>query len=310
MLEVQSKPNTDLEWFPSRYGVDDQLGTLNEIKLEHVVNSAKLVRRGVVYDLSHTLDEHVPAFPGRSFRQHLTTTAHQENARRPDAGALGGWGQNDMNWMVEIVSSTSQLGTHLDGLNHIQIGDRCYNGHSVSEIVEAHGTNKLGIETVPQIVTRGVLLDIAALKGLARLELGYVISLNDALEALERQKLNIARGDALLFHTGWSALWMTDNQTYLSGEPGPGLELASWMVEQGISLTGCDTWSYGPVPPEKLERSFEVPQFLNVKHGLFILENLKTADLAKDQVGEFMFVVSHAKLRGATGAWVAPLALT
>ena len=312
MLETNPEQNArdvNLDWFPSRYGPEDQIGMLNEIKLEHVVKAARLVKEGRVYDLSHVLDESVPAFPGRSFRQHLTTSAHQLNSRRPDAGPQGGWGENDMNWMVEVVSSTSQLGTHLDGLNHIQIGERCYNGFALTEIVEEYGTNKLGQESVPQIVTRGALLDIAALKGVQRLERGYAITVNDAELALERQGLTVSRGDALLFHTGWGALWMADNTAYLSGEPGPGLALAAWMVEKGIVLSGCDTWSYGPVPPENPARPFEVPQTLNVKHGLFILENLKLDKLAQDSVNEFMFVVSHAKLRGATGAWVAPLAI-
>ncbi len=314
MLNKPAKPlretrAADLEWFTSRYGADDQLGMLNEIGLEHIIRAARLVRQGQVYDLSHILDEAVPAFPGRSFRQHLTTSAHQLNSRRPDAGPQGGWGENDMNWMLEVVSSTSQLGTHLDGLNHIQIGERCYNGHLLSEIVEEYGTNKLGLETVPQIVTRGVLLDLAALKGVSRLERGYVISVDDTERALERQGIEVARGDALLFHTGWGELWMLDNETYLSGEPGPGLALAGWMVERGVALSGCDTWSYGPVPPENPARPFEVPQTLNVRHGLFILENLLLGELARDEVFEFMFVVSHAKLRGATGAWVAPLAI-
>jgi kynurenine formamidase len=308
MNAVQT-PDTREAWFPSRYGAGDQLGALNEISLEQVVRAARLVCEGRVYDLAHVLDEHVPAFPGRSFRQHLTTSAHQENARRPDHGVLGGWGENDVNWMVEITSSTSQLGTHLDGLNHLQIGQRCYNGFALPEIIEAYGTNKLGMETVPQIVTRGVLLDIAALKGISRLEPGYVITVDDAKHALERQNLELRAGDAVLFHTGWGALWMTDNDLYLSGEPGAGLALANWLVERRVALSGCDTWSYGAVPFENPNRPFEVPQTLNVKHGVFILENLKLEALARDAVSEFMFVVSHAKLRGATGAWVAPLAI-
>ncbi len=296
-------------WFPGRYGTDDQIGALNEIGLEQVVRAAQLVHQGQVYDLAHVLDEHVPAFPGRSFRQHLTATAHQENARRPDHGAMGGWGENDVNWIVEITSSTSQLGTHLDGLNHLQIGGHCYNGFALPEIIEPYGTNKLGIETVPQIVTRGVLLDIAALKGVTRLEGGYAITVQDAQQALERQHLELRAGDAVLFHTGWGAYWMLDNAAYLAAEPGPGLALAQWLVEQRIALSGCDTWSYGAVPFENPDRPFEVPQTLNVKHGVFILENLKLEELARDVVYEFMFVVSHAKVRGATGAWVAPLAI-
>ncbi len=295
-------------WWPSKYGADDQIGALNEITPDKVIEAAQLVRHGRVYDLGRVLDEHVPAFPGRSFRQSLVTSAHLLNRRRPDAGPAG-WGENNVNWIVEIVSSTSQMGTHLDALNHLQIGDRFYNGYTLTNIAEEWGTNKLGIETVPQIVTRGILADIAGLYSVDRLQPGHVITVADVQSALARQRVTAGRGDALLFHTGWGDLWMKDNAMYLSGEPGPGMELAAWLVEQGIALTGCDTWSFGPVPPEDPLQPFVVPQTLNVKHGLLIVENLSTGELARDGVSEFMFVLTHAKLRGATGAWASPVAI-
>ncbi len=80
-------------------------------------------------------------------------------------------------------------------------------------------------------------------------------------------------------------------------------------MDRRVALTGCDTWSYGPVPPEDPAEPFVVPQTLNVRHGVVVAENLRLAQLAADGLAEFLFVVSHAKLRGATGAWVAPLAI-
>ena len=214
-----------------------------------------------------------------------------------------------MNWIIDVVYGTSQMGTHLDALNHLQVGDQFYNGHCLTEIAEEWGTNRLGVDFVPQIVTRGLLLNVAALHGVKQLKTGYAITVADAQTCLERAGLQVERGDAVLFHTGWGDWWAVNNEVYLGGEPGPGLELAHWLVEQGVALSGCDTWSYGPVPPEDPAQPFVVPQTLNVKHGLFIVENLKTAALAANGVHEFMFVLSHAKVRGATGAWVAPVAI-
>jgi kynurenine formamidase len=294
--------------FTSPYGSDDQIGMLNELTSDNVLKATRLVRQGRVYDLGHVLDEHVPAFPGRTFRQHLVTSAHQLNRRRSDAGSIG-WGQNNVNWIIDVVSSTSQMGTHLDALNHLQIGDGFYNGYTLDELVEDYGTNKLGMETVPQIVTRGLLLDIAAVREMEHLHRGEVITVEDIEAALQRQSLAVSRGDAVLFHTGWGHFWMQDNEAYLSGEPGPGMAAARWLVEQGVALTGCDTWSYGPVPPEDPSQPFVVPQTLNVRHGMFIVENLNTSELAHDSVYAFLFVLSHARVRGATGAWVSPLAI-
>ena len=295
-------------WWPSRYGADDEAGALNEVTPTTVARAATLVRQGRIYDLSHVLDERVPAFPGRSFRQFLTTSAHQLNRRAPGAGACG-LGRNSVNWIVEQISATSQMGTHVDGLNHLQIGDRAYNGHRVDDLVEEHGTNRLGIETLPQVVTRGLLLDIAGVREAERLPRGDVVTPDDAEAALERLGLTVEPGDAVLFHTGWGGWWGVDNAAYVDGEPGPGLDLAEWLVERRAAMTGCDTWSYGPVPPEDPDEPFVVPQTLNVKHGVVVLENLRLAELAGDGVGAFMLVVSHPRLRGATGAWVAPLAV-
>jgi Putative cyclase len=111
-----------------------------------------LVRAGRLYDLGRVLDEAAPVFPGRHFRQTLVTTAHHANPG-------GGLGDNDVNWITEVFSGTTQIGTHLDALCHLQEGDRMYGGLRVCEVAAPGGVTRLGIETVPQIVTRGVLVD-------------------------------------------------------------------------------------------------------------------------------------------------------
>jgi kynurenine formamidase len=291
----------------SRYGAGDQAGAFNEATATGAVRAAQLVRSGRVFDLSHVLDKDIPAFPGRTFKQVLTTTAHQLNRRRPDAGDRG-WGENNVNWIVEQVEATQQMGTHVDGLNHLQIGDQVYNGWTLDEIVEEHGTNRLGIDTLPQLVTRGLLIDVAQFNGGQRLAAGEVIRPEIVVEILERNGLHVEPGDAMLFHTGWGAQWF-DAEAYLDGEPGPGMAMVEWLAESRVALVGCDTWSFGPVPPENPARPFEVPQTLNVRHGVVVAENLSLGELAAAGVSEFMFVLSHARPRGATGAWVAPLAI-
>jgi len=263
---------------------------LNHVTAAKRLQALALVREGRLYDLGRVLDEHVPVFPGRAFHQTLVTTAHHAN--------MGGLGDNRVNWITEVISGTTQLGTHIDALSHLQEGDRAYNGRRVDEIAGVAGVNALGAETVPQIVTRGYLVDVSS----RRLGPGGVIDVAD-LGGLDPDA-----GDAVFFHTGWGARW-ADADAYLSGEPGPGLELARFLAERGVALTGCDTWSYGPVPAENPSRPFEVPQLLNVRHGVFVVENLDTSGLAADGVREFALVLTHPKLRGATGAWTSPIAL-
>jgi kynurenine formamidase len=301
-------PDNQQRWWPSRYGADDQIGSLNEVTPTTIVAAARLVRQGRVFDLGRILDANVPHFPGRFWQQTLVANAHLNNPRRPE-GMEGGWGKNQVNWLIELATGTFQIGTQLDGLNHLQIGDRFYNGWRARDIVEDWGTSKLGIETVPPIITRGVLVDVARHRGVARLDAGDVISVDELESILHGQATPVGAGDALLFHTGWGSLW-SDHQAFNAGEPGIGMAVADWLVERRVALTGADTWSYGAVPSEDPERPFLVPQTLNVKHGVFIMENLATEVLAEAGVYEFMFALTHHKTRGSTAAVIAPAAVT
>jgi len=229
--------------------------------------------------------------PGQTIREVARTMGEI------DAGAMP-VGENEVNWITEVVSGTTQLGTHLDTLGHLQQGGRGYNGWTVSELAGPAGLTRLGAETIPQIVTRGWLVDVS----------GQELGIGGVIRPEHLSDVQPGPGDAVLFHTGWGAHW-DDAETYLSGEPGPGYEVAEWLVEHGVALTGCDTWSYGPVPAEDPARPFEVPQMLNVRHGVFVVENLDTAELAADGVREFALVLTHPRLRGATGAWTSPIAL-
>jgi kynurenine formamidase len=296
-------------WFPSRWGPADEAGALNEITPGKVLAATALVRTGSVHDLAHVLHQDIPAFPGRTFRQYLTTNYHQINRRAPIAGDCG-LGRNNVNWIVEQILATQQMGTHMDGLNHLQVADQTYNGHHLADIVEDYGTNHLGIDSLPQIVTRGLLLDVARLRRVERLEPGEVVTVADATAAAEAAGVRPEPGDAVFFHTGWGSLWGVDNERYAIAEPGPGVALGEWLADQRIALTGCDTWSYGAYPPEDPQQPFVVPQTLNVRHGIVVVENLRLAEAAAAGLTEFMLVISHAKIRGATGAWVCPLAIT
>jgi kynurenine formamidase len=270
-------------------GVASEVGKLALIDDAKRAGALALVKRGRLYDLGHVLDSNVPVFPGRYFKQTLVTTAHHAN---PGHGV----GDNDVNWITELVSGTMQLGTHLDALSHLQMGEYGYGGFSVSELAGTDGVRHLGVETVPQIVTQGWLVDVSGLGP------GEVIA------PAHCAAIHPEPGDAVLFHTGWGRHW-SDPETYLSGEPGPGCELARWLAERQVALTGCDTWSYGPVPAEDPELPFRVPQILNIEHGVFVVENLDLTAVAADGVRRFALILTHPKLRGATGAWTSPIAL-
>lgn len=194
----------DERWWPSPFGEDDEQGMLNHVTDAKRREALELVREGRLYDLGRILDEQVPVFPGRYFRQTLVTTAHHINAD-PGQPPPTGLGDNNVNWITAVVTGTMQLGTHIDGLNHLQIGDRGYNGWRVAALAGPAGTKCLGAETIPQIVTRGWLVDVTAVRGVDQLQVGDVITTEDVRRALGGREPG--SGDALLFHTGWGRLW-------------------------------------------------------------------------------------------------------
>src|SRR5256885_16392405 len=141
---MQEAPSA-AQWWPSQWGEADELGMVNHVTAEKRLEALRLVRTGRLYDLGRILDERVPVFPGRAFHQTLVTTAHHSN--------MGGLGENCVNWITETFSSTTQLGTHLDALSHLQIGDRAYGGRRVDDLPPPGGVTALGVETLPQILT-------------------------------------------------------------------------------------------------------------------------------------------------------------
>ena len=138
-------------------------------------------------------------------------------------------------------------------------------------------------------MTRGVLVDVAAFKGVARLEGGYEITLADLRGALERQRTEVRSGDVVIFHTGWGRSVEVNNAAFAANAPGIGLEAAQYLVEREVVVVGADTWAMEVVPNPNPELAFPVHQLLIPRNGIYIFENLLTEELARDRVYEFAF---------------------
>lgn len=146
----------------------------------------------------------------------------------PGMPTIGPLGKNALVANSEMVAGEiGQVGTQFDGLGHVGARvngeDRFYNGFKLSEFGDAYGLKKLGIENVGVIFTRGILLDLAAYKGVARVEPPYIVTVEDVQGMLAKEKIDIQEGDAVLFHTGHGTLWMKDNEKYQASHPGPGV---------------------------------------------------------------------------------------
>jgi kynurenine formamidase len=157
-------------------------------------------------------------------------------------------------------------------------------------------------------MTRGVLIDVAGLKGPDMLPSSYIITPDDLQQALAKANQKLVRGDAVVIRTGWSKLMGKENQRYGSLSPGIGIAAGQWLVGQEPMLIAADTCCV-EVRPSEPGFSLPVHAMMLIQHGIYLIENLRLETLAEAGAYEFAFVVQPLKLKGATGSAVVPIAI-
>jgi kynurenine formamidase len=302
-VSVAAGPVLAQEWTQSKWGPDDEIGAANLITPESVLAASKLVKTGKTYQLGIVVDSTTPAFAPRS----MSVTVLQ-----PNQISTSGLGENAMTYNDDIFMGWLGIGPQIDGLGHIGVDHIYYNGHKDSDFAKADGLNKLGIEKITPLVARGVLLDMAAYYGVDLVEEGTPYTREDILGAAEKQGVEIRKGDVVLFHSGWLKLLEEDTrdaERYVSTEPGLGKSGAEYLIEKEVVAVGADTWGLEAVPFPEGTGVFEIHQMLIPMNGIYILENMDTRELAKDEAWEFMFVLGPARMRGAVQMIINPIAI-
>jgi kynurenine formamidase len=264
---------------------------------ERIAQAAKLIRTGEVIELGRVLSPDMPLFAGRSFNLYTKRTN-------------GPLGSNKRYSNEEVVTSEiGQVGTQLDMFAHQGIDGLFYNCVKIDDAATRTGFKRLGVEKIGALFARGVLVDVAGLKGVDMLPVDYEIGVADLEAALAREHLTLQTGDAALIHTGWGRLWGVDNAKYATSSPGIGVAAAEWLAKHDVLLIGGDTAPVEILPNPDKQLDLPVHQIALVVNGIFLLENLKLDQLAAQRVYEFAFMVEPLKLRGGTGSTVAPIAI-
>ena len=290
----------DHDHTPSRWGPTDEIGAANFLSPERVTTAARLVKTGKVYELGIVVSPDTPAYPPRQCKLYVVQPGQVEGVTL---------GPTKTSYNDDILNCWVGIGSQLDGLGHIGVDNVYYNGNHAKDFVDISGLKKLGVEKIPPIVARGVLLDMAAYLNTDVVKEGTAFSRADIEGAAKRQGVQIREGDVVLFHTGWLSVLEKDPKRYASAEPGVGKEGALFLTSKGVVAVGADTWGVEAVPFEQGVGVFEIHQILLARNGTYILENMNTAALAKDKAYEFMFVLGHNKYKGAVQSMVNPVAI-
>jgi kynurenine formamidase len=286
---------------PSKWGAQDEIGNANLITPARIKAALRLVKQGKAHPLGIVIDSTTPAFPPRSLSLEVVQPNQQGGQR---LFAYKG-SYND-----DLVQTWLGIGPQIDGLGHLGQDGVYYNCNHEKDFAAITGLKKMGVDKIPPIVARGVLLDMTKHFNMPFLPAGKYFTPDDIQAAAKAQKVEIHEGDVVLFHTGWTdAKLAADPKAWVSGEPGLSEEGASWLASKNVIAVGSDTWGLEPIPPQKEGRPFFAHVILLKENGIYILETMNTGQLAKEGVREFMFVLGQARIRGTVQMIINPVAL-
>lgn len=316
------------------FGPDDQIGRLNLIDREKVLQGIAEVREGLTFCLSLPLD-----LPGGNY--------HDLRRRPPCVHPVERDGRVKFNLRPHAVRTDvfsddhvhfyNQFSTHWDALSHagaaFDADDdghaeiRYYNGYRAGEEIATPdgtgngGARALGIENMAMagVQGRAVMIDLHAAYGDARRIVGY----DDLMRACERTGAVVERGDIVCLHTGQASALLAAGR-----DPDPKLldgsfchldgcddALLRWIDDSGLAAIAADNYAVEAVPPRIVrdDGPYEgLHELCLFKLGIHLGELWHLGPLAEwlaaNKRTRFLLTAPPLRLPGAVGSPVTPIA--
>jgi kynurenine formamidase len=289
-----------------RWGPDDQRGTLNLIDTAAVLRGVAAARQGKVFSLAVPFDEDGPqtgGIPGRDNPRRRMLAVNTPYTGDP----------SDFCTSDDALSMGVQAATHWDALAHVSYEGRLYNGTDAG-VVGERGAERLGIEHMGPVVSRGVLADVAAVHGVDHFEDGHPITGDDLDRAVARAGVTVEPGDILLVRTGqMHFLRGGDRDRFAAPSPGLSTRSIEWLADHGVAAVATDTLVFEVWPGEDPRVLLPVHMIHLVDMGLaqgqlWALDDL-AADCAADGQYDFLLTATPLPLTGSVGGPLAPTAV-
>ena len=277
------------------------IGALGMMNSASTQAALALARQGQVFDLGVLLGNNTPHLPKDSVVPFLLTPYRTPASFAANAAMRGN------SFSVELIQGSLHQSSHIDALIHAQRHGHVFGGQPIEAVFDDRGWRQNGIDTVPPIIARGVIIDVAASMGQTPVPDGYAVTLPQLQAAVARQGLQLRSGDAVLLRTGKIAQFAADPRAFEAGCPGLNGPAARWLADQGMMLFGLDATSADPQPVP--DQDDTVHEELLIKRGIHIVENLYLEDLVRAGIHECLFICLPLKIEGATGSWVRPVAI-
>ena len=216
-----------------RWGVGDQIGTLNLISKQSRAAAAHSVGTGATLSLSLPLDASGPSSSVRGGPLHfMTATGTDSGGAELNGGAR---------FTDDYIVMPLQCSTQWDGLAHIYYGGTLYNGVPATA-VSADGAARNGIEHAAGLISgRAVLLDYVRLNQGDAPRRGLIAAADlDAMCA--RQGAEVRPGDILLVRTGSMALWRETGswREFRAQQSGLDFDCLDWLHEREVAAVAAD----------------------------------------------------------------------
>lgn len=281
-----------------KWGGADERGALNLIGPGQVRHATGLVRTGEVFSLAQQISKAMPVPSHRPGLMHFMNR---------DGGDYAAGGQKPGGWQFaeDTVVMPLHTGTHIDALCHCWYDDTLYNDFPGNGI-RSKGADKLGVDAMGPIVSRGVLLDFVALHGVM-LEDGTPIDAEMLRAAIDLTGTDLRPGDVVLLRTGWQERQGLTEPNF-NGEPGINLDAALVLAEAGVAMVGADNYAV-EVLPFPQGSMFPVHQRLIRDFGIPLLEGLVLKPLAEAGATAFLFMAAPLPIKGGTGSPLTPIAV-
>lgn len=275
----------------------ESIGAIRRITTPAVQAALALATRGRIYDLGVEINECIPHHPDFvRFSLAFTSTPEGTGAHSP------------FQFAAEVITGALHVSTHIDALVHVQAEGRIHGGAEARRARSDRGWKEQGIETVPPILGRGLILDAAHARGVDQLADGTEVTIADLQSILDAGGERVRAGDIVLVRTGKIREFYSDPPSFQAAEPGVGRDAAIWLYEQGMAVLGTDTTGTEPLPFVDPARTTH--RAMLVERGVHLIENLMLEELSQDAVKEGLFIALPLKFTGATGSWVRPVLVT
>jgi kynurenine formamidase len=294
----------------SPWGKDDEIGRLNLITPSSRQRALQNLDHATIYDLSVEYYIGMPSWQAAGdphFQMWMTHTPH--GTKVDDPLSVGTKMNAHVSYTGSAFSMYAHMGTHIDALNHFGLNGKIWNHFSADQYLGDRGWKKAGIEKMPPIIARGVLLDIPKAKGMTELEANYRITRQDIELTLTKQETHLQAGDVVLIRTGRMQHYQ-DAQRFMKDAPGLGMAAARYLAEEHQALSiGADNLSFEAFPSESSDNYVPVHTYLLAQQGVTIIELVDLEALAKDKIYQFAFIGTPLKIRGGDASPFRPIAI-